>query len=491
MNVATLTYVNRILGVSVIALAGLHSSTFAQTAARTSVLISEIGAKAGTQYHGDGLKVASSPDGASLYCVFQRLEGHVTREGLWLSSSAEGSNGARFRVVATEVGRADPCALFENWWQEADPSHLVPRGVTLPCSGVVNVVDNFVRFKRDELTEEYSVSADGVRQDFIVERRPEGEGKLRVDLEVTAATAEPMVNGVRLLLDGSNRKLAYNHLHVTDASGRKLSASVKVSAANRLAVLVNDSNAVYPIRIDPTFGDENWTSMGGIPGANNTVNALAVDGSGNLYIGGNFTVAGETVANRIAKWNGSSWSTLGSGMNSNVLALAVSGSDVYAGGDFTTAGGIVANRIAKWNGSSWSALGSGMNSNVLALAVSGSDLYAGGNFTTADGNAASRIAKWNGSSWSALGPGMNNSVYALALLGSDVYAGGDFTTAGGTGTNYIAKWNGSSWSALGSGMNSFVRALAVSDTNLFAGGWFTSAGGTTANYVAKWNGSNW
>ncbi len=37
-----------------------------------------------------------------------------------------------------------------------------------------------------------------------------------------------------------------------------------------------------------------------------------------------------------------------------------SGSDVYAGGYFTTAGGSAATNIAKWNGSTWSALGSGM-----------------------------------------------------------------------------------------------------------------------------------
>ena len=44
-----------------------------------------------------------------------------------------------------------------------------------------------------------------------------------------------------------------------------------------------------------------------------------------------------------------------------VYALAVSGTDLYAGGYFTTAGGVAANYIAKWNGSAWSALGSGMN----------------------------------------------------------------------------------------------------------------------------------
>src|SRR5688572_22774474 len=57
---------------------------------------------------------------------------------------------------------------------------------------------------------------------------------------------------------------------------------------------------------------------------------------------------------------------------------------LYAGGDFTTAGGVAANRIAKWNGSNWSALGSGMNRTVRALAMhddgGGPALYAGGDF---------------------------------------------------------------------------------------------------------------
>ena len=49
-------------------------------------------------------------------------------------------------------------------------------------------------------------------------------------------------------------------------------------------------------------------------------------------------------------------------------------SDLYAAGYFTTAGGSAAYNIAKWDGSSWTALGSGMNSRVNALAVSGSEL---------------------------------------------------------------------------------------------------------------------
>jgi hypothetical protein len=240
------------------------------------------------------------------------------------------------------------------------------------------------------------------------------------------------------------------------------------------------------------WNGSSWSALGS--GMNDEVHALAVSGS-NLYAAGAFTTAGGIAASRIAKWNGSSWSALGSGMNNTVYALAVSGSDLYAGGEFGS-------RIAKWDGNTWSGLGSGMNNTVYALAVSGSGLYAGGSFTNADGNAANSIAKWDGNTWSALDSGVSYDgafpflpvVYALAVSGGDLYAGGFFTTAGGTSANYVAKWNGSSWSALGSGMDGgipAVYALAVSGSNLYAGGLFTMAGGNAASRIAKWDGSSW
>src|SRR6266446_1373780 len=143
---------------------------------------------------------------------------------------------------------------------------------------------------------------------------------------------------------------------------------------------------------DAAFSDANWSrlGLGGLPGTDGTVLAAVVDGSGNLYIGGTFTNAGAAVANHVAKWDGTNWSALGSGVGGNVHALAVSGTNLYVGGSFTTAGGSAAKYIAKWDGSTWTAVGSGLNSAVEALMVSGSDLYVGGYFTTAGETPARR-----------------------------------------------------------------------------------------------------
>jgi hypothetical protein len=64
---------------------------------------STFSAKAGTDYQGDGLAVSPTAEGAGLRCVFQRLEGEATREGLWLTSTVTNAVNERFRVTAAAV----------------------------------------------------------------------------------------------------------------------------------------------------------------------------------------------------------------------------------------------------------------------------------------------------------------------------------------------------------------------------------------------------
>lgn len=85
---------------------------------------------------------------------------------------------------------------------------------------------------------------------------------------------------------------------MVDAGQRELAARLEVVANHRLAVVVADAAAVYPVRIDPTFSDANWSALGS--GMDNEVYALAVSGT-DLYAGGQFTTAGGKVSANVAK----------------------------------------------------------------------------------------------------------------------------------------------------------------------------------------------
>jgi len=140
-----------------------------------------------------------------------------------------------------------------------------------------------------------------------------------------------------------------------------------------------------------------WSALGS--GVDDTVFAIAVNPSG-VYAGGDFAHAGGSSASCIARWDGSAWSAMGEGVYGayyyapSVHAIAVSGAYAHVGGTFTKAGGVTANYVARFDGDSWSTLGSGLNGPVQAIAVNGSDVYVGGSFSQAGGIPANYIARW-------------------------------------------------------------------------------------------------
>ena len=107
-----------------------------------------------------------------------------------------------------------------------------------------------------------------------------------------------------------------------------------------------------------------------------------------------------------------------------VMALAVSGSEPVCGGQFHDGGRSVAQRIAKWNGSSWSAWLGDERLLSLRWRCRAATCMRGADFTTAGGASANRHCQMEREQLAALGSGMDGTVYALAVSGSDLYAGG-------------------------------------------------------------------
>jgi hypothetical protein len=253
-----------------------------------------------------------------------------------------------------------------------------------------------------------------------------------------------------------------------------------------------------------------WSAMG--TGANDHVYCAAIGPDGLLYIGGAFTTANGVTVNRLAKWTGSTFATVGgTSCNGVVQALKFDAAgNLYITGTFTTApDGTAANRIARMAAgtTTWSALGTGLNDYGYCLDVDYSgNVYVGGGFTTAGGTTVNHIAKWDGSTWAALGatPGVStggtDTVYSIAIARSGyVYVGGRFTTAGGVAAANIARWDGSStWAAMGAGCTGGADPIVLSlvhgrDGWLYVGGRYTTAGGVTASNIARTNesGSLW
>jgi hypothetical protein len=103
-----------------------------------------------------------------------------------------------------------------------------------------------------------------------------------------------------------------------------------------------------------------WESISsGITGGLGSILALVATSNGLVYAGGDFDTIDGVSASNIAVYNQTAWFALGDGVNDSVLSVKV-GIDglVYVSGAFSQAGNLtIADRMALWNGYTWTHLG--------------------------------------------------------------------------------------------------------------------------------------
>lgn len=297
----------------------------------------------------------------------------------------------------------------------------------------------------------------------------------------------------------------------------------------------------FPARGITRFDGGSFTSYGEgmrttIPGLA-AVHAIAVfdDGSGpSIYAAGRFLTAGTQTCNNIARWDGADWQPVGSGVGSVVTdvvyALEVwndgTGDALYVGGRFATAGGVVCNNIAKWNGATWSALGTGLRSPpvqpwngyaaVRDLQVfdddAGEALYVAGAFTEVNGIPAIDLARFAGGQWSAV-IGLNASnapsevsclaVHADAQARPKLWIAGGFQPANGAvALQSLVRFNGE-FSTSGFewlptpprpllGTTSLCSTMTEAGPALMVGGLtFSSPAQPDDSLLLEWSGGAW
>ena len=251
-------------------------------------------------------------------------------------------------------------------------------------------------------------------------------------------------------------------------------------------------------------------NLGG--GPNNFVNAIAIDGNGKIVIGGNFTSVNSSNNFYIARLNfdGSLDTTFntGAGFNGYVYALAIDGSgNILVGGDFTSFNTTNCNHIARLTptggldtnflASSGVGVTNGTDQDVMAVGVDAlGNVILGGAFTHVNGTNWSHIARLLPSG--ALDPSFNpgfgtdGEVLALAIQPDNaIVMGGAFHNFNLISRNSIARLTPSgaldTGFAPGSGFDDIVYSLALqpSDGNILVGGQFTMYSGTRRVGLAR------
>lgn len=251
---------------------------------------------------------------------------------------------------------------------------------------------------------------------------------------------------------------------------------------------------------------------------------LAPDNTNEIYVGGNFTAYGGTAnsaqklvrldANgaKTASFNAAAGATQGFDAAVRAILPAQDGSgDIYVGGDFTKWRGVTYDSLVRLNSDGtvdggFTNKGFSASANIYSLAALPAatnpyyDIMIGGSYTTYGSTGATRLSRLNSDGTLDIsfptGAGAAGGAVRVVLQETDgsgkLYLGGDFTSWAGTAVNRIVKLNGNgtidSSFAVGTGFNGVVLAMTrAADGDIYVGGNFTTYKGTTVNGIVRLN----
>lgn len=195
-------------------------------------------------------------------------------------------------------------------------------------------------------------------------------------------------------------------------------------------------------------------------------------------------------------WDGAQWTNIGGDFNGIIISIASFNGELYAAGRPLHSGTTPINRLARFDGTKWISVGNGIAGPVEPLVVQllpvADRLYVGGIFEQAGGIQATNLATWDGTNWQPV-PGLTNGAIMTMAASSDglIAIGGSFRYIAGLDAGGVAFLDGAQWSTLGtniSGSNGFnVIDLLWRDHDLFAGGSFNSFNGTLSQNFGIWH----
>ena len=163
-----------------------------------------------------------------------------------------------------------------------------------------------------------------------------------------------------------------------------------------------------------------------------------------LYAGGEFSIIRLRVPpfkHYVAAWNGHKWDSLPERLNGRVSAMAWFQGELYVGGEFTKAGNRPVGKLVKWNGKEWLDPGIEITDDILTMVVYDRKLYVGGGILgIVNGDTLGpAIFSYDGQNWEVAASNVS-SVNKLRVIDSVLYAIGHFYSINGVRVNCIASY---------------------------------------------------
>ncbi|MCK4525873.1 FG-GAP repeat protein, partial [candidate division WOR-3 bacterium] len=111
--------------------------------------------------------------------------------------------------------------------------------------------DNKVVYKYQDMTLKYTNSEEGIGQSIIIQERCDGEEKLFIKVEMETQDLLLTQSGNdRVIFSHNGNEIIYRIKKIEDAEKRILSSSIDYDEDARIAIFIDDENAVYPVYVE-------------------------------------------------------------------------------------------------------------------------------------------------------------------------------------------------------------------------------------------------
>lgn len=437
----------------------------------------------------------------SLYTPGQKIGIAATGTGGVLFAGTNGS----FTLQLAGIGRPDD-------FQVAGP-------------GKLRASDGRIDIVRSGYTEWYAGSSAGIEQGMTVDSRPPGNGTLIVNYTLTGDLNPVLTDRTLVFSDAAGPVMNYGGLAAHDAAGRELPAMLSLSPGT-ITWQIDDSNAVYPVVIDPWIATQEavltakdaaakarFGSSVGIVGNTAIVGAFGASvgtktSAGQAYVftksGGSWSQTGVISATDAAKnaYFGTSLAVSGDG---NTAVIGAPGAAVSAKASAGQAY-IFKNSAGTWSQSAvldaTDAAAGDMFGSTAAISEDGNTVLLGA-VGYASGSGKAYIFKNSGGTWSQAAV-LTDATSGGSMFGNAVAISGDGTLAvigtpsdDTTGHVSVFAESSGSWSPAVSPADtdsndySFGTSVGISDdkSTLFIGAYNDTLAGK--EYVFKNSAGTW